>query len=305
VNQDELVRWIRGQLGPSRNVLIDVGDDAALVQLAGRDAVLKVDNVIEGIHVAPGTPLPLVGHKAMARPLSDFAAMAAIPRFALISWALPRRLRPSQAKQLFRGMVSTAKEFHVRIVGGDLTVHDGPLMVSVTIAGSPGPTPPVLRSGARPGHRLCVTGPLGGAALGKHLTFTPRVFDALALAKTGRVSGMIDISDGLLVDLQRMCEASGAGANLIERLIPVSKQAVQLSRRDRRPAVEHAMNDGEDYELLLAITDPTLPHTFKLLRMIGEFTERPGIRMLTRAGEFVPVKPRGWVYRIGGRPRRE
>ncbi|HLG41918.1 MAG TPA: thiamine-phosphate kinase, partial [Planctomycetota bacterium] len=217
------------------------GDDAALV----RNIILKVDSVVEGTHFARATPAR-IGHKAMARPLSDLAAVAGIPRWALVSIVLPRGRGLACAKAVYRGAERTARRFGVRIVGGDLTVTRGPMVVTVTIAGEPGPRGFVRRSGARPGDRLFVTGPLGGAILGKHLAFTPRVREALKL----RPTAMIDISDGFALDLRRLCEASGVGARVDLSKLPVSAAAKRLARRTGRSALDHALHDGEDYELL-------------------------------------------------------
>jgi thiamine-monophosphate kinase len=285
------IRWLRGQVAPCRDVRVDIGHDAAVVR--GRDpSVLKVDNLVESIHFRRGTPPARIGHKAMARPLSDFAAMGATPRFALVGWTVPRGasaiLRP-----LFTAMRRTGEKYGVRIVGGDLCSHRGPLAISVSLFGfASGPL--LTRRGARSGDLVCVTGALGGSILGKHLAFRPRLEEGRRLARAG-AHAMIDISDGLLVDLDRMCEESGAGATLFERLIPVSAAARRLARRTGRPAIEHALTDGEDYELLAAVPEK-LARKLDFLQPIGEISARRGIRMIDSGFRFKNLAARGWLY---------
>src|SRR5262249_50229366 len=141
-----------------------------------------------------------VGRKAMAVNLSDIAAMAGQPVAAVVSVGLPRRGGRRLAEELYLGLREVADAFDTAIVGGDTNSWDGPLVINVALFGEPGPCGQVLRSGARPGDLLFVTGPLGGSILGKHLDFTPRVREALTLAATVHLHAMIDVSDGLSAD---------------------------------------------------------------------------------------------------------
>jgi thiamine-monophosphate kinase len=283
MSEREFIRWVQGQVRPSKDVIVDIGSDGAVVR-GSRYALLKVDNVIEGVHFTSRTPPRWIGHKAMARPLSDIAAMAGTPRYAMIAWAMPRRAS-RMIKAVFSGLRKTGERYGVRIVGGDLSVHDGPFMISVSIYGEPGEKI-FTRAGARPGDLIGVTGHLGGSIRGKHLTFQPRFKEAKALAKSGGLHAMMDISDGLLIDLDRMCEASGVGATIVEGLVPISKDA---------RGIQGALTDGEDYELLAAVTEK-VAHRLKFLYPIGEFTERPGLRILTHDLEFRKARPAGWSY---------
>ncbi len=285
MNQREFIRWVQRQVRPSKDVRLDIGHDCAIVR-GSRWAALKVDNVVEGVHFTSRTPPRLIGHKAMARPLSDLAASAATPKYALIAWVMPRRAGKI-VKQVFTAMRKTGERYGVRVVGGDLTVSDGPFMISVSIYGEPGSFIPT-RGGAKPGDLISVTGSLGGSIVRKHLTFQPRLKEARMLAQSGGLHAMMDISDGLLLDLDRMCEASGVGATLVEALIPVSKDAKDF---------QGALSDGEDYELLVATTEQ-VAHRYKFLHPIGEITEKPGIRLLGHDLEFHRVKSKGWLYRF-------
>jgi thiamine-monophosphate kinase len=239
-------RWLKARSRAGKGVRVGIGDDAAWIDPG---LILKDDAVVEGVHFDRATPAQ-IGHKAMARPLSDLAAVAAVPRFALVSFILSKRTGYAKAKAIYRAAERTAKKFGVRIVGGDVVVARAPLSVTVTIVGKIGPHGFVSRSGARPGDRIFVTGPLGGSILGKHLRFRPRISEALAIARRVRPTAMIDISDGLAIDLNRLCEASGVGAEIFPEKIPISAAAKRLSKRSGRSALRHAIEDGEDYELL-------------------------------------------------------
>src|SRR5262249_10341544 len=152
---------------------------------------------------------------------------------------------------LYAGLREMADNFDTAIVGGDTNTWDGPLVISVTVLGEPGPAGVVQRKGARPGDWLLVTGPLGGSIRGKHLDFTPRVREALALASRVLLHAMIGISAGRASDASRLCRESGCGAVLWAEKVPMSDEARALS--DGRSPLEHALSDGEDFELLFAV----------------------------------------------------
>jgi thiamine-monophosphate kinase len=187
----------------------------------------------------------------MAVNLSDIAAMAGRPVGAVISVGLPRRGGRHLAEELYYGLREMADEFNTAIIGGDTNSWDGPLVISVTILGEPGPLGPVRRAGARPGDWLLVTGSLGGSIQGKHLDFTPRVREALALATQASLHAMIDISDGLSADVAKLCAESGCGAVLRADNIPISEAARSMA--DAKTALAHALGDGEDFELVFAV----------------------------------------------------
>jgi thiamine-monophosphate kinase len=192
-----------------------------------------------------------IGRKAMAVNLSDMAAMAGQPVAAVVSVGLPRQGGRAVAEELYLGLREVADRFDTAVVGGDTNSWDGPLVISATIIGEATGGGPVRRSGALPGDWLLVTGPLGGSILGKHLAFTPRVREARELHASTQLHAMIDISDGLAADVNHICEESRCGAVLRSEAIPISEAA--QSMRDGRPAVEHALTDGEDFELVFAI----------------------------------------------------
>jgi thiamine-monophosphate kinase len=250
--EDGFVAWIRGQIPARAGVLVGPGDDTAVLAATARPLLVTTDMLLEGscFRLAEAGPYR-VGRKAMAVNLSDIAAMAGVPRAALLSVGLPRTGPPDLVRELFRGAADLARDFNVAVVGGDTNSHDGGLVISVTLLGDATDRGAVVRSGARPGDRLFVTGPLGGSILGHHLDFVPRVREALALHAAVQIRAMIDISDGLAKDLHRLCGESRCGAVVDPALIPIADAARAVG--DGVDPLHHALADGEDFELLFAV----------------------------------------------------
>jgi thiamine-monophosphate kinase len=226
--------------------------------------------------------------------------MAVRPLAATVSVALPADGAMDDARNLSLGMEAIAAEFDLALVGGDTTCWAHPLAIDVAITAAPYEgIKPVTRSGAKVGDDLYVTGALGGSLLGHHLSFTPRVREAKTLAETlgDRLHAMMDISDGLSLDLWRLCQASGVGASLSTRSVDdlVSEDAVRAASDGQTP-LEHALTDGEDFELLVAVHGgsdiPPLPFPFS---MIGR-TVPSGMTMLGADGAGKPLEPRGFVH---------
>lgn len=253
--EQAFVQWLRNRTPPAASVIVGPGDDAAVLAATGdANLIVTTDMLLDGscFRLTEAGP-HRVGRKAIAVNISDIAAMAAQPLAAVVSVGLPRTDGAAIAEELFLGMKSIADEFDVPIVGGDTNSWDGPLTISVTMLGTATPKGPVLRSGAKPGDWLFVTGPLGGSILGHHLDFTPRVKEALALHELVDIHAMIDISDGFALDLHRLCAESGCGAEIDAEKIPIS--AAAKSMNDGKSPLEHALGDGEDFELLFALND--------------------------------------------------
>lgn len=268
MSERDFLRWVRARLGPDPRVLVPSGDDAAVVR-AGSDILIKVDAVIDGVHFKKARP-EQIGHKAIARPLSDIAAMGCHPAYAVVAMLVPRTARTTFLRRVFLGMNRTAKKFGVAIVGGDLKSHPGKLAITVSIVGETRGLRPILRSGAQPGDRILHTGRLGED---KHLTFTPRIREGLALNEHYDIHAMIDISDGLVLDLSHVCEASGVSAELYEGT--------------------KALYSGEDYELLFTAAPEEADRIAKakLGTIIGEIRAGRGVRM---NGELLKI--RGWEH---------
>ena len=246
------------------DVLIGPGDDMALVEIDGGRVLVGVDQVVDGIHVdLSSVPLPLVGRKAVTRSLSDVAAMAGRPTSALAAACLPRAMGREQAQELFDAMRETAERYGCPLVGGDITIWDRPLVISVTTLADPGGVEPVRRNSARPGDVICVTGSLGGAWFTEergggephHLHFEPRIDLArhLASRRGAPLHAMIDLSDGLATDLRRLCAASGVAAEVDPSRLPLRSAAIAAAAQDGRDPVDHALADGEDYELCFTL----------------------------------------------------
>jgi thiamine-monophosphate kinase len=219
----------------------------------------------------------------------------------VVSAGLPRRGGRALAEELYRGLREMADAFDTAIVGGDTNSWEGPLVLSVTVLGDAVPPGPVLRSGARPGDWLLVTGPLGGSIRGRHLTFTPRVREALALHRLAALHALIDISDGLAADLNHICEESHCGAVLRAEAIPIHDDARQLG--DAIDLLDHALADGEDFELILAVSPEdgqallaAQPVPGITLTHIGECV--PEGLWLEQAGQRRPLEPRGYVHEL-------
>jgi thiamine-monophosphate kinase len=236
-----------------------------------------------------------IGWKAMARNISDIAAMGGVPRYALISMGARPDLEVPFLDRIFNGINSAAEIGEINIVGGD-TVIAGKLTIDVSLIGEVEKERLVLRSGARKGDLIFVTGALGGSMKGKHLSFVPRLKEARWLVSRFKINSMIDISDGLSLDLWRILDASGTGARIYEDLIPVSKEARSFAG---------ALRDGEDFELLFTITANEAKRFFKSpvigtgtpITCIGEITARSeGYNLIRANGKAEKLKPEGYLH---------
>lgn len=275
--QDErqLVRWLQTHGSPARGrAILGVGDDAALLRLrAGADTILTTDLMVEDVHfLRHSAPARSVGHRALARGLSDVAAMGGMPRFALVSLALRRGSSPMWLTGFYSGLRSLAEKFKVEVIGGDTTVSPHRTMVDVLLVGEVRAGEAVRRSGARAGDRIYVSGELGASALGlkvlrtrspmktafhratarRHLYPTPRCRLGQLLARKRLATSMMDISDGLALDLHRLCEASGVGARIEAARIPLPQRPPKILQRP--DLLKMALEGGEDYELLFTVS---------------------------------------------------
>ena len=292
----DYIDWLRRHAPANRRVLVGPGDDAAVLDWSsGRPCLVTTDMLMDGVdfYLAEAGPFR-VGRKTMAANLSDIAAMAGIPVAAVLAVALPRTGDSKLAEELYRGLREVGDAFYTSIVGGDTNSWNGPLVISATVLGEPHGRGPVLRSGAKPGDWLLVTGPLGGSIRGKHLDFTPRVREALQLNERVHLHAMIDISDGLAADVGHICDESGCGAVLRAENVPLSPAAAQL---------EQALFDGEDFELAFAVAPADgecllrdQPIAGITLFKIGEFVEK-GL-WLEQAGKRRPLEPKGWQHEL-------
>lgn len=301
----EFIRWLREHLPPHPLLRLGAGDDAAVLRMADvRDCTVTVDMLTDHVDFELSQTDPRrVGRKALAANLSDLAAMASKPLAAVIALALPKRVGLELAVSLYEGMLPLAERYGLAIAGGDTNAWDGPLAVSITLLGEVTDRGPLRRDGAQPGDRVLVTGSFGGSILGRHFDFEPRVDEALALNARYELHAGADVSDGLSLDLSHILEESGCGAVLNAEAVPIAPDAVRLAAQlgDGSTPLDHALGDGEDFELILAVP----PHEAKRI-----LAERPVDVQLTDIGQFVaepglwieenqcrrPFTPRGWEH---------
>ncbi|HEY2787652.1 MAG TPA: thiamine-phosphate kinase [Fimbriiglobus sp.] len=298
----DYIRWVRSQIPADPRVIVGPGDDCAVLERPANRPLVTTDMLMDGVDfILAETGPRKVGRKAMAVNLSDIAAMAGVPTVAVASVALPRDGGREIGEELFLGMRDVAEAFDVSLVGGDTNSWAGGLVISVTVLGEATAKGPVLRSGAKAGDWIFVTGPLGGSLLGKHLDVKPRVKEALALHAAFDLHAMIDVSDGLAADLSHVLEESRCGGVLHADAIPIAPAAHERAQQTGKTPLQHALGDGEDFELIFTVSpadgakllwEPPIPGVVKIGECVerGLWLETAGIRT-----EFVPT---GWVHSL-------
>lgn len=300
------IDWITKQSPAKHESLLQgIGDDCAVLQPFSNPMLVTTDMLMEGSCFILDEAGPYrVGRKAMAVNLSDIAAMAGKPIAAFVSLGIPRNMTMESLRELHHGMQSMAEEFGAVIAGGDTNSWEGPLTISVTLIGEAGPKGAILRSTAEVGDVVFVTGKLGGSILGHHLDFTPRVHLATWLSTHADLHSMIDISDGLSKDLCRILDASNVGVELMAEAIPISDAAVQCHRRDGISALEHALGDGEDFELIFTVSDADAAKLriraqseSQTIYEIGKIVENG--RWLWHNGQKEPLPVKGYEHQFG------
>ncbi len=300
------IESLRGRVPRHRLLPLGIGDDAALLNLSAHQAVVTTDIITDQVDFRLGECDPRqIGRKALAVNLSDLAAMAAVPRGAVVGLVLPRNDGLKLAKELYEGLLPLAEQFDLALAGGDTNSWDGPLVVSVTAIGAPTSRGVLRRDGARSGDRIVVTGSFGGSILGHHFDFTPRVKEALLLNEQYELRAGLDCSDGLSLDVSRLAAASGCGACLDLNAIPIAPAAHKLAAQQpgSSSALDHALADGEDFELILALSPSECerliadqPLEVPVTR-IGEFIDTPGLWQRDAAGKITPLTPRGFEHK--------
>lgn len=277
---------------------IPIGDDTAILNVRSKSLLFTTDVIVEGVdfRLGKGGARPhQIGHKALAVNLSDIAAMGGEPLAFVCAMGMPKHFPAAQAEGVAKGMIRLARQFGLSWVGGDLSRADR-LFVSIALLGKA--RYPILRQGAKPEEAIYVTGRLGGSLAGRHLNFIPRIEEARWLASHFRPGAAIDISDGFIQDLEHLLKASRVGAKISLDSIPISSAAWKSSVRRRQKALEAALTDGEDFELLF-----TYPK--KRGRILEQKWRRrfPNVS-LTQVGEIVHPHPGEVEWRQGGRSLR-
>jgi thiamine-monophosphate kinase len=294
-DENTFVEWLRLNIKTSPCASISIGDDAALLHCQRLESLVATDMLLENIHFKIyDTPPQLIGRKAIAVNFSDIAAMGGTPTSVFISLAVPKHLDSSWIESLMLGAQELCTEFNCGIDGGDTNSWDGPLVINVTVTGTPHYSGIVRRLGAKPGDVVMVSGNcLGGSyASGRHLTFTPRIREAQWLLDHFTIHSMMDLSDGLATDARRLAKASN------KKLI---FEASQIA--DDGLGLRHAFCDGEDFELLFTCDEATAtmieanaswPCGF---RRIGSVSDGSGV-FIAQSGhiEQIPAEWTGWVH---------
>ncbi len=280
-SEDSLHRWLCKQ--PKAACLSgSQGHDAAVLKTQMGRPVLCVDSCVESVHFESGASAKAVGRKAAGRALSDLAATGAKPRALLLALRAPAEACEKRLRDFIRGVGEMGAAHGAPLVGGDTTCAPGPCSLSVSALGS------YLRSGkppgrdrARAGQLVAVTGPLGGSLLGRHLKIRPRIGEASWLLDLG-ASALMDVSDGLLLDLERLARASGVAIELND--VPIHRDAKRRARTTGQSPLQHALSDGEDYELIAC-----LPYKTKDQMLAEAIQQCPGLKIIGRVRKGVGV----------------
>ena len=304
----ELIAKLTESLPKNEKVVVGTGDDCAVLDMGVPEKLilLKTDAVVEGFHFTKETPPGKIGRKALARGLSDIAAMAGTPTAALVTIALPNKFDAEFVCKIYDGLNALAEETGMAIVGGETTTNPGRILISIALLGTVARGKQVLRSGAKTGDAIFVTGELGGSLAEKHMDFEPRLAEARWLAEHFSIHAMIDLSDGLAGDLPHILKASGAGAELLKSAIPISREAKLTAKKSSsaKPAFAAALTDGEDFELLFMVASKDAVKLFdawkkkfpKLkLSCVGKIVSGDGILIRDKSGSH-KLNAHGYVH---------
>ena len=329
MNEFELIRRLTRSLPANASVVTGAGDDCAVLDLGVPDSLVlfKTDAVVEGIHFRRDTPPEKIGRKALARALSDVAAMAGTPTAALVTVGLPTGFDPESVARLYAGLNELATQYQVAVVGGETTNNPERLLVSISLVGLVPRGRLILRRGARVGDAIFVTGELGGSLAGRHLDFEPRLAEARWLAEHFAIHAMLDLSDGLAGDLRHLLEAGRVGAELSTSALPISRAAKARARAREgaepaadggrgsppashgralppKPAALAALTDGEDFELLFTVASrdavkllDAWRKQFPQLKLscVGKIVAGEGILLRDKLGAK-PLQLHGYVH---------
>jgi thiamine-monophosphate kinase len=338
-----IVSRIRERARPGDRVIVGIGDDAAVISHSGpADLVACCDLMIEGVHFRlDWMPPYAIGRKAISVTLSDVAAMGGVPKFAMVSIALSGSAE--FASEVMRGLIERAEASDVSVIGGDTSSSPGPLFIDTSVIGECARGRAVTRAGAKPGDRIFVTGSLGASMLGlallqrghrldqfiearhtedearqpgenmilrallKHLAPEPRLKEGRLIGEASIATAMIDVSDGLSIDLSHILEESRRGAIIRADALPVAESVTTLAAAGLKiDPFNLALHGGEEYELIFTVSEQESDRLLELsesfdepITMIGEIVEHPGL-YLERDGKLEVLTPSGYEHRIQG-----
>ena len=288
-----LIKRFRQKIQTDASVIKGSGDDCAVLKWDKSNYQLfTCDMIIQGVDFKKTDNLELVGRKALAISISDIAACGGVPKYAVVALGMPKHMPVKEIDCLTKGLFGLSKEYRINIVGGDIS-RSTKLLIDVSVLGVVEKKNLCLRSGAKVGDIIMVTGAFGGLiSQGKHLKFTPRLKEARYLVSHFKINSMIDVSDGLAQDLGHILEQSSVGAVLYEKLIPLSKGA---------GLVNDALCSGEEFELLFTVSRDQVNEIIKNKRycfsIIGEIMPKAfGLRLVNRKFKYAPVKTKGYRH---------
>lgn len=299
--ETSFLAYIRGRSRQLPQVAIGIGDDAAVIDPAVGQQVACVDQVIDGVDFESDKhDLRDIGFKSLAINLSDLAAMGGTPTCALVSISLPNNNPTAIAGEVYEGILEGAERFQLALAGGDISTYNGPLSIGVTLLGQVPAGMAFLRSGAEEGDAILVTGAVGGSILGRHLRPEPRIDFANQLRQHVKVTAAIDISDGLSIDLDRLCASSGVGAELDTEQVPIHPDANRLSETSGRTPFQHAWSDGEDFELIVTMSQADADHLKEIeldvpITQFGNVVGRTGL-WKRQQGKLKRLSPQGYIH---------
>jgi len=310
---------------PGAGVVMGIGDDVAVLRARGDKYLLATCDIqVEGIHFLKEAISPYqLGRKAAAINISDIAAMGGLPTYLLVSLALPKETTIEYVDGLYQGLKKETEAAGVQIVGGNMS-HSRGMMIDIFLLGEVEAEHLLLRSGARPGDKVLVTGSVGDSGAGlallldppadrsgeeakevlkAHLTPTPRLREGRAIARTRIATSMIDVSDGTVSDIAHICEASGVGVRLWADALPISPATRAAAEALGKDPLEWALHSGEDYELIFTAPADKAEELAALVEdetstpvtIIGEIVEE-GMNLVLPSGESLPLEPRGWDH---------
>jgi thiamine-monophosphate kinase len=315
LSEKHIIAQIRRRTGRNRAVMTGIGDDCAILRLArGHDTLVTTDFSIENVHFRRDWHPPRsVGHRCLARGLSDIAAMGGLPQVAFLSLALPRDTPQTWVNAFLSGLLDLAKQFNVTLAGGDTSESPSGILADIMVVGSVPKNRAVTRSGAKIGESIYVTGKLGGSAATLDLLFSnagrklspakfprhffpePRIAIGRFLREKKIASAMIDLSDGLSTDLSHICEESGVGAQIDASALPLAR----IGGSKHQVELGFALHGGEDYELLFT-TPPRVQVPKSIagvpITKIGHVTQGEKMRLTSPAAKPVLLKPQGWQH---------
>ena len=312
--EKSLIARIRRQAKARRGIVTGIGDDCAVLRIpAGHEALITTDFSLEGIHFRrEWHPPESVGHRCLTRGLSDIAAMGGDPIAAFVSLALPRNLPQTWVDRFAHGLLALAGKHKVSLAGGDTAESPDGILADIVVLGSVPRGKAVLRSGARPGDIVCISGQLGGSAATlhrmmdqpnrnlrprdypRHFFPEPRLALGRILREKGLASAMIDLSDGLSTDLAHICEESGVGAEIQAAALPLAA----IGRPPHKIEQRFALHGGEDYELLFTVPPgKRIPRRIAgvAITPVGRIIKDKGIRLMSD-GSARQLAPRGWEH---------